>query len=591
MTRDAISSASDGRTVIVVGGGIAGLYCARELAARGLTVDVLELTDRFGGRIETGRLEPGQDGPGSTPFAAEFGPMRFELELQPLFAQLLDDYDFNPEPFPPPGGADAPLRFDLGDDEMVGDQELPAVQLFKLGVCRLFGLDAAAAPGDNPEDPPQTVLTPESAETLQNLRDDNGGFDALRRTATVPGTDRLLRDEGLWNALTYTLSPNAVRKITQHGSFFHFLPENLSALEWGIFWLRAFQMQEGLTTLSEGVDTLTARLVNDVGTHDSVTLHTRREVLALRAAPDGRVEVDIAEPDGSSTTTMAADHVILAIPKAPLVALADALPSEIRKALDSVNAFPMVKVFCVTKTPDVWRHAATQQLPQQGAWLVPTREVHYLPLGEPREHTMVMFYTDRPSTTFWQRYVVAPESHDRAEVNRNPDLAEQLAMALTTLHIDTAKQELARRRAMADVPTGGETSPSEVADVLLGLLETLLDGDADVLFTERGRPELAAIGHALAALRRPDERLAWQRENLGDYAIRDWARMPYGAASHAWVPGSDALAVMDSIRAFSLTGNGRENVHIVGEAYSDYQGFIEGALRSARAAIDAIAPA
>jgi len=47
--------------------------------------------------------------------------------------------------------------------------------------------------------------------------------------------------------------------------------------------------------------------------------------------------------------------------------------------------------------------------------------------------------------------------------------------------------------------------------------------------------------------------------------------------------------VMDSFKAFDF-GSGAKNVHIVGEAFSDYQGFIEGALNSAELALQTIAP-
>jgi hypothetical protein len=37
-----------------------------------------------------------------------------------------------------------------------------------------------------------------------------------------------------------------------------------------------------------------------------------------------------------------------------------------------------------------------------------------------------------------------------------------------------------------------------------------------------------------------------------------------------------------------LEGSATKNVHICGEAYSDFQGFIEGALRSARHVVETI---
>jgi monoamine oxidase len=73
------------------------------------------------------------------------------------------------------------------------------------------------------------------------------------------------------------------------------------------------------------------------------------------------------------------------------------------------------------------------------------------------------------------------------------------------------------------------------------------------------------------------------------YGIRHWGIEPYGAACHLWKPGIKSWAVQEKISAFSLEHNGSENVHICGEAFSDYQGFIEGALRTAHEVVEKIA--
>jgi monoamine oxidase len=70
-------------------------------------------------------------------------------------------------------------------------------------------------------------------------------------------------------------------------------------------------------------------------------------------------------------------------------------------------------------------------------------------------------------------------------------------------------------------------------------------------------------------------------KRIVSYGIRHWGTEPYGAACHLWKPGIKSWTVQDKVSAFSLVRNGPENVHICGEAFSDYQGFIEGALRTA----------
>ena len=65
------------------------------------------------------------------------------------------------------------------------------------------------------------------------------------------------------------------------------------------------------------------------------------------------------------------------------------------------------------------------------------------------------------------------------------------------------------------------------------------------------------------------------------YGIRDWGRDPYGAACHIWKPGIRSWKVSQELEAFSLNESETKNVHICGEAFSDFQGFMEGSLRSA----------
>jgi monoamine oxidase len=72
------------------------------------------------------------------------------------------------------------------------------------------------------------------------------------------------------------------------------------------------------------------------------------------------------------------------------------------------------------------------------------------------------------------------------------------------------------------------------------------------------------------------------------YGIRDWGREPYGAAGHLWRPGVEPWKISERLESFSLTGRAAGNVHICGEAFSDFQGFMEGALRSAQNALGRI---
>jgi monoamine oxidase len=55
--------------------------------------------------------------------------------------------------------------------------------------------------------------------------------------------------------------------------------------------------------------------------------------------------------------------------------------------------------------------------------------------------------------------------------------------------------------------------------------------------------------------------------------FRDWSDDPFGAGYHAWKAGISVKDVMPYMRKPTK----HENIHIVGEAYSDQQGWVEGA--------------
>ncbi len=66
--------------------------------------------------------------------------------------------------------------------------------------------------------------------------------------------------------------------------------------------------------------------------------------------------------------------------------------------------------------------------------------------------------------------------------------------------------------------------------------------------------------------------------------MRDWGKEPFGATAHGCLRGVMSWKHIEFLDTFSLNQDfpEKKNVHVGGEAFSDYQGFIEGSLRSAR---------
>jgi phytoene dehydrogenase-like protein len=375
-------------TIVIVGGGIGGLYAAYLLGKAGYPLTVLEQGDRWGGRIESVMLPPGSD----SPFIAEFGPMRFEPGLQERLVALANDLGLAFTPFAPTTAPANPTDYELSDIEASFST---TSQLLMWAVLKMFFGDPS--PEAVAAVPDAASLTSGEAElaALRATADAylDGDYDAVQsrldalRTGRrlCAGTDEsapLLRDLGLWNALAEIVSPGALAKIRDSGTFYHFIPHNPSAVEWGIFWLRqASTRGASIETFARehapaGVATLVDRLRERIEqTCPSVHLVLQQRVLDIvHGKHPAEVELIVDDNADGTTYNLLADHVILALPQASLRNLSTSFPDQVRLDVEGVMPLPLLKAFIVTNRP-WWPHHLNAQ---SHAWLVPTRELHYL---------------------------------------------------------------------------------------------------------------------------------------------------------------------------------------------------------------------
>ena len=579
--------------VVIVGGGVGGLYTALRLAETTQCVITLyEAREFLGGRVETEEMEG---------FNAEFGPMRFEEKIQPGFVQLCEFFGIGRKEFPEP---QAPQRIDsVLSGEVFEDPDkrpLGSLNLLRLGIYRMILGDHEPSfelveerriqHGDHEELARTWNVVPPIAGWLEAHRSD-AALEDLRRLATFKNLgDRLLWKEGLTDVLEEVLGHAAVRKIDDEGTFYHLLPQNPNAIEWAIFWLRIFQLdpKEKLTTITKGVRTLAEELANEIGAL-GVRIRLSHQVTGLASAPAlGRMIVKGVRHDLHAGIPFEheADHVFLALPKAPLQKISSTFPADVREYIDrAVNGFQLLKVICIV---DGWIWSRAPR-PQEGtAWVHATRELHYFFSERGEEHrVLVLLYTDAPGSHSWDYHVVG-SVHDRPELNGNENLAQQFIRMLLADYRRGIENELQLSPDFA-------SSWSEVARTLEEIVEDRfeLEERLGVVITPAERELLTDYNFRARHLRalvdlvaRPEDLAADIRKSVRAYGIRDWSREPFGAASHVWNPGVASREVRDRLAAFPLEGaTNVENVHICGEAYSDYQGFIEGALRSTEEAL------
>jgi Flavin containing amine oxidoreductase len=555
-------------SVGIVGGGIAGLYSAWRLAESGrYRVTLFETLPRLGGRIETVSIEG---------FNAEFGPMRFEPKnVQPTFHELCGNFGIDFVDFPKPMASSTvakPQLFFLDELATGGD----ALGLLRLGILKLFGK------GQSPE---QVIAFARGkrntgdAWIMQQL-----GTTKLNKLRQAELASKPLYEYGLWNALSLVLSHQAVDTIRNRGTFYHFIGENPNALEWAIFWLRAFQAPERYLTIPGGVSSLTAALETWLKRHRLVSIHRSSTAIDVASAEDSRrVQLLVTGDDsGSVPRPHSFDQVILALPQRALLALAKSFPSEVATYVrHSVAPVPMIKAFHVTRDPSFWvkdrwemwdsrnlpeelsspvREGKVPFLSQSHELTVPTRESHIY-YREKDGHCMRMFYLDRPFTAFWEPLIKNPTDHWSAETYESKKGGVSRASA------GSPTLTLGANRMLVDAITRCVRASEAVQLAAEGLSNVDLH-----LATNRG------YGVEPDPLRLP---------TTVAIGIRNWSASPCGGAAHLWRPGFQSWTVRDALKAFSLADRrGEPNVHICGEAYSDAQGFIEGALTSAKAVVD-----
>lgn len=623
----------------IIGGGIAGLYCAWRLAPMGHSVTVFECLNRFGGRIETLDLEG---------YKAECGPMRFELRTQPLFEKLADELGITFSPFNPTRAEDPEFpRYILKQNEKSmrqlkaeadakdaiagGSNSAPkdlspidlssliqfshltsSLDLLRFGVYRILNPDKRHLTlPEVVEAPTEEYRDTRIAKYADSFITDDD-YNRIRTDQFLEAGGPQLHTVGFWNALAHVdvLSPHAVAKIRDFGTFYHLMPENPSASEWAIFWLRLFKSGKDksggeLSRIEDGVRIVVDRLVDRLTKlpRENVDLRTKATVIRIvhgETLDKVRVTVDIDHEAHRRRLDLDFDHVILALPKSPLRRLAEFFPQEIRDDIEGVIGFPLLKVFLVTDNP--WWKEDEIPDPQYGAHLVPTREVHYFPVKKDgsRKLGMIMLYTDRPATAYWQPYVHMP--HERAQVDRPDGLKDALARQVYGVLMGYFASKQPKQDALAISPTAPTTvAPPELEPLHSELLKILVPFSAELTIKYlSGAPvdfnaiisaALDAFTNRAAELLQMPEAQAIEelKQTVTRFAIRDWSQPPFGAACHAWAPGVHVPHALKRLQAFSLLGrSGVKNLHVCGEAYSDYQGFIEGALRSAQAVLQTI---
>lgn len=535
-------------TIAIVGGGITGLFCAYVLAQNGKSVHLFEASDRIGGRIRSVRLKRdntplgGDWKPEELEFCAEFGPMRIELDKQLLLKALLDHLSITAvkpsveakgaraaylDPFPPyasPTMASDP-KYDLRPEEM----EKTPLELLRTAMLRIMAHLKVSKGISNFNDMQQQLVRDiELAAATQEPVDpvfakwmkDLGPrhYWDIQTTGCVRGVP--LYQLGFWNLLSDYLSHDAITKLRDLGTFYHLLPENPNAAEWLVWWLLGFAISQQLQGIFGGMQCIVDQLeekLKDCGVRRGKQLFTKSKVTELTAY---KSKLRLVFEANKRIPSSGYDRVIFALPKGPT----ERIVHRSKVALEMEKKLPGLLDsafgFPMVKLFVVVKNRWWEEANRANRYAtrVPTRELHYWK-GHTKDSTqgLIMLYTDRPASSFWANYVPPEDQLDVHELT-------------------------------------GKQLPAEYRDRLKKKVVQYIN--------ENKVPDITT------------DDIVW-------YGIRDWGREPYGAANHAWRPERKYWVVMRRLADIARAGHDKPSIHVCGEAYSDYHGFIEGSLRSA----------
>jgi hypothetical protein len=636
------------REIAIVGGGIAGLYCALVLKHQNYDVTIYERTGRWGGRIRTIRLDRNSNELGSEEqleldtsnpskgwdensleFYAEFGPMRIELDKQPLLKALLQRLHIPTEveyrqktvgstseavtlPEQNQAGIDPKSRTSISGKKLHAhlvdfpsysspsslhdptyplepeEQNKTPLQLFQLALLRVMCEIETTTDADSPYMQMKEKLehrlaiaggTYRSSESVfeswvKELNEDHlweiqtKGF-IRRKWGDGREVHVKLYAMGFWNLLDDYLSHNAILKIRDLGTFYHLLPENPNAAEWLVWWLRGFAISETLQGIYGGMECIVDYLRHEL-------LHG----VAHGKANNGTVtfklnhslkRIAITDPQQGETPALDLHFD---------VGEAGTTTSRVRSHSKVILALP--------KSPIEQILGASAQLFEKQS-VFQTREDNVNDLldcafGFPLLKTFVVV-----KRRWWNEDNLANRyAHDipTRELHywKGKDVARKqgMIMVYTDRPASSFWANYAPPGAQEDVFRTLPKMPASAADVDDG---EIVDGsEHESPPTEReildGRLKEKCANYIARAsgtnFRSSD--IVWS-------GIRDWSREPYGGANHAWRPERKFWVVMRRLADIGTHSNTPPanvcRLMICGEAYSDYHGFIEGPLRSA----------
>ena len=531
----------------IIGAGVSGLYSGYRLLygefRSGVdtpkSVHVFEMSARVGGRLESIRL------PRSS-VIGELGGMRYTPSQAIVNSLINDVLDLKPVNFPLGDPANHIVylrgqRFRANAWQAAQARGEKFVTRFDLG-------------GDNAGYSPDQLLNkivfavlrndPWVTETYGELITNPGQYDyrfRLNRRQWNEIKPRLryyfdgspydgmpVNDMGFWNLIKDRVGNQGYEFIAAGGGYFS-NTINWNAAEALPYMIGDFSGPDiDFMTLEGGYDQLAMALAKIFLDDDAAKLWTGNRLCTFEHSPDTdrRYKLTIFNEQQQSEWAVHTDRIILAMPRHSLELLDQQnfffdrdRQIELHRNIDSIIKEPSFKLLMGFEQP--WWQNEFGARAGESITDLPMRQCYYFGVDPINSHSLFLAsYNDMRTVPFWN--VLA---NDRSK-NRLFKLSE------TPL---VSREELE--------PWQDIQAPQALVDEALRQVRELHGLDEDAI---------------------ADPYVTY---------FKDWSVDPYGGGYHAWRAGVDVKSIMSYMRC----PDKNESVHICGEAYSDQQGWVEGA--------------
>jgi monoamine oxidase len=519
--------------IAIVGGGVSGVYSAWKLKTKypDKKIVVFEGSDHIGGRLLS--VKP----PEIPNMVAELGGMRILENNQKLIVNLI-----------------AELNAELLGDNQIELYDFPVDQPQNIAYLRgehLRLADFTTKPDKVPYhlsflekgNSSGTIVVNAIEQLVPGITNpDLTEADRLKMTQTATFEGVPLHKLGFWNLLYRVISGEAYQFSLDSGGYNSTMVNwnAADAIPWYLSDFGITPKYKGFTNGFQQVPITLANLFEKLG--GEVRLNAKLKAFEWNGS---NFEIII---NGESLT---ASQLILAMPRRSLDLLSPTCPKlqEIQSLIGSVTPRPLFKVFTTYSSP-WWRvagftDATGKYIPLESGRTVtdlPVRQTYYWPIndGSPAQSGTSMLlasYDDGSNIGFW----------DGLRPQRKKTWSKNLA------HPE-----------MED-PYVGED------------LEETKDFEDD---------GLNQTWHQYKAPRKMVEEMTRQLKQIHDLdytpkvrtaAFRDWGEDPFGGGWNSWNIGVKSWEVRDKI----VHPIDDCPLYICGEAYSDAQGWVEGALQTA----------